>query len=573
MTLSTAIKFNRGIILANIGMGNTLGFKGQYFKALQSYKNALPYCQGSNTYLNALLYNNIGNIHIYMIQYDIAVQAFLKAVEYSFKYSGHGAYPLESIYQNLSVPFNHLRQYNKALHYLDLAYNISFQKQNYAGQALVLVNKGNIYQTLNNISQSELLYDSAITLAQKNHLWDELFYGLINSGNLYLESGNADKALERLSEAHTLVVNNHLDIYQKVSTYLLLGKVYTRRRNYSSAQYWLDKAWQKSKTLPYKQAELLRYYSELYEAQGQNDLAIEKLKAFMTLKDSIDNNERSNRIAELETQYRTAEKDREIAEKQLQITRQQASLRQSRLLMTAGIIISLLLVMLLILSRRSIKNKHARLAKEAETKTLEAVIVSEQKERNRIAMELHDGIVSDLTAVKLNLEITRSVQEDIDTYKASLRQLGTAIHDIRNTAHNLMPEILLRHHLEEAVKLLCAAIERTGRLEIRFLSYGDFTQIKMEIRQAIYRIIQELLHNIIKHAKADKTLVQLSCYETLFTATIEDNGIGLDLRNKTAIAGMGFKSLENRVQDRKGRITYGASGFGTGLSVYIELDI
>src|SRR5690606_4020840 len=98
-----------------------------------------------------------------------------------------------------------------------------------------------------------------------------------------------------------------------------------------------------------------------------------------------------------------------------------------------------------------------------------------------------------------------------------LKELSTVINEVRNTAHNLMPEILLKHGLAEAVGLLCETLEKTGRLKMDYQHYGDFKAVSQPMRQSVYRIIQELLHNIIKHAKANKALLQLSSNDGLLT--------------------------------------------------------
>ncbi len=567
--LAKAQKFDKGVILSNVRIGNILVEKGSYFKSLQYYKDGLPYCYGNNAFFKALIYNNIANVYIYLTRYETAVQTYLKAAKYANQYRRNGAFPVERIYGNLSEAFTKLRQNNKALYYLDTLKKISINTDDHELLANTLVREANIYKWLD-ASRSGQLYDSAIALARTHNLQEVLFDALANSGNLYIETGKLNKAFECLFEAYSIVNNSK---YKKTGVSLLLGKAYTLKPNYDSAGYWLSMAGKQSGNLPYKQAEVFKYYAELYETKGDNAKAIRYFKSFMRLKDSIDNNERASRIVDIETQYRTAEKDKEIAEQQLKITRQQASLKQSRLFTIAGIIISTLLIILLLITRRSIKHRQKRMEQEAETKILKTALDSEQKERNRIAMELHDGIVSDLTAIKLNLEITQPTPDQKDSYHTSVKQLGVAIHDIRNTAHNLMPEILLRHHIEDAIRMLCTTIERTGRLKIRFLSFGDLTQIKMEIRQSVYRIVQELLLNIIKHAGAREALVQISCYETLFTATIEDNGTGMVHKNKNQKEGIGIKNIEERILKLNGRIAYGASSFGKGLSVYIEIDI
>ncbi len=570
--ICNAISYKNGTILAYVRAGNMLSEQGKYHQALQYFKKGQIYCKGEQDFINAMMYNNIGSIYTYLTQYESAVQAFLQGAVYARKYERNGAYPLRYIYRNLAIPLMNSRHYDRAHYYLDLAYEMSVQKKDYHNQAHCLFNKGIIHNVQGNIRKSEILYDSGLALAQKHNLADDLFFGLCNSANLHLKTGKIEKAISQLHNAHTLIAKDSIDIYKKVSIYLLLGKAYTRAKQYDSAQHWLDKAQQIVSPLPHNRAELLNFYAQLYEAQGKHKLANQKLHAFMALKDSLDDNERSHRIAQLETQYRTAEKDKKLMQNRLELNTKDNKLKITRILLASGIAVVLLLLLSLVLYRRSTKTKQKQMRQEAAIQQLETAMESEQKERSRIAMELHDGIISSLTAIKLNLEIAKPQEQYRNLYLENLESLGLAILDIRNTAHNLMPEILIQYHPEKAIELLCSMVEKTGKLQIAFLAYGDFSELDPETGLTIYRIAQELLQNIIKHASAEKALVQLSCYGRLLSLTVEDNGKGMKSYNMKS-KGLGLNNIEKRVAALKGTLTFGASGFGSGISVHMELEI
>lgn len=219
-----------------------------------------------------------------------------------------------------------------------------------------------------------------------------------------------------------------------------------------------------------------------------------------------------------------------------------------------------------VVSVRDIHQKFNSEQQEKEIQLLEAVIEGEEKERSRLARELHDGISGMLVAAKLHFNtLKEKVPQlaEIPEYQHGLSLLDTAVIQVRQTSHNLMPEVLLENGLVKALNRYCITISN-DHLTVNFIALNEIDRYSSNFELAIYRITQELINNTIKHAQATNVLVQLSQYNNVLSLTIEDNGIGFS--EESAENGMGLKSIRKRVSAMKGNMDiHSISGQGTSI--------
>ena len=200
-----------------------------------------------------------------------------------------------------------------------------------------------------------------------------------------------------------------------------------------------------------------------------------------------------------------------------------------------------------------------------------AGIEAREAERHRIATDLHDGVGGMLSGVRFSLEGLRGrvemhPKEEV-LYDKSLNQLGDSIHELRKVAHDLMPDVLLKQGLLSALKDYCQSLNDLEVLRVVLQSVGEEKRLRTDCEVTLYRVIQELLTNAIRHAKASEVLVQLVFAENSVSITAEDNGLGFDVEK---IAGYGLKNIHSRVAQLKGKIDFKSSP-GNGTSVYMEI--
>ena len=223
--------------------------------------------------------------------------------------------------------------------------------------------------------------------------------------------------------------------------------------------------------------------------------------------------------------------------------------------------------------QRTQAEKIRNLEQGKELSDLKAMVEGEEKERARLARELHDGIGGMLAAAKLNLGSVKEVHPALAGIAALddvIGLLNDTAAEVRQTAHNLMPDVLIKNGLQQALLLYCANINNADQLDIDLRFIGSLDKISKSGELMLYRIAQELIQNTIKHANATEAVIQVIQDNGRLNLIAEDNGTGFDMVNNSK--GFGFQNLQYRVQALQGYISV-TSALGKGTSVYIEFDL
>ncbi|MEI7736015.1 MAG: sensor histidine kinase [Ferruginibacter sp.] len=291
----------------------------------------------------------------------------------------------------------------------------------------------------------------------------------------------------------------------------------------------------------------------------------------------------SKQSSDLEKKYETEKKETQIkkleADKKVQdLTIQQKSTLNYILI---GSAITLLIISLL--SYRTYQQKKkiqqqriAELETQQQLTATEAVLKGEEQERTRLAKDLHDGLGGMLSGIKYSMNSMKGnlimTPDNAQAFERSMDMLDSSIKEMRRVAHNMMPEALVKFGLNTALKDFCNDINQSGALKLNYQSIGmDNSTIDQTTSIAIYRIVQELINNTIKHAAAKKAIVQVTQSEDLLTLTVEDDGIGFDPVILQRVKGIGWSNIQSRVDFLKGTLDV-QSGEGKGTSVHIELN-
>lgn len=192
--------------------------------------------------------------------------------------------------------------------------------------------------------------------------------------------------------------------------------------------------------------------------------------------------------------------------------------------------------------------------KKAKEKTVNAVVETQEFERNRFAKDLHDGLGQVLLAARMNLdsisEEAKALTEDKQiSFFNSLRLLKNAIGETRNISHGLMSRTLDQYGLIEAIKEICNNIRNSGEMEVVFSHNGINEKYPDVIELGLYRIFQELMNNIIKHADASTIRVELkNMNDKALGLMVEDDGKGFDVEEVSESEGIGLKNIRTRVE-------------------------
>jgi two-component system, NarL family, sensor kinase len=204
----------------------------------------------------------------------------------------------------------------------------------------------------------------------------------------------------------------------------------------------------------------------------------------------------------------------------------------------------------------------------------EALLQGEERERKRLAGDLHDGLGGMLAGVKMNLSRLTPANSEAhfaNDLPAIIHQLDRSVNELRRIARNMMPESLLTSGLETALRETCESFSSKEQL-IEFQAFNLETTIPKELQVTIFRIVQELVTNAIRHSDASSVLVQCSQNEQVFYITVEDNGKGFHVDHLSAGKGIGLINVKNRVDYLKGSLDIDTAP-GAGTAINIEFNV
>ncbi len=328
---------------------------------------------------------------------------------------------------------------------------------------------------------------------------------------------------------------------------------------------------------------LKEHYKNLAKANkeiGNYQKAYKFSEKFIILNDSSNAIEYRDQIITLEAKFKKTENEKKI--NQLVAQKEKIGLisKNDRLNLLLLSILAFILLLSIFIVWKYFKNQ--KLQKEIDfnlklesienKKNLDvsnALLQGEEIERKRLARDLHDGLGSMLSGLKLYYSGTE--QTNKNEFNEVNCQLDNSISELRQIAQNLMPESLLKLGLVAALKDLCFRFSNNKTI-IEFQEFGIQNNISETKQITIYRIIQELVNNALKYAKATEILVNCSQNESTFLITVEDNGQGFDSKKANIFDGMGLKNIKNRVDFLKGELEIDSQP-ENGTVFNIELNI
>lgn len=527
----------------------------------------------ANTYLNlGIKYSDANNV-------ELAIKNVINAKRIAEK---------NNFYEILSKSFNELgniyrnhKQLDKSIEFFKKSIAISelnqlnsysaVTKYNLAGAYL---SKG--YNNTDTIKMSIKIIKESIALMKK--LKDTASIITFSNGisQAYTDLKDYDAGLKVLNDTEPLIKSTN-DESLFVTHYLRKGKLYNDKGDFEQAIQNYDKSLLLA--LKYKmhrwEYNIYMGYAETYENLGNYKQANKFNILYSDLRDSLTDVENFKAASDLQNLYETQKKETEIIK--LKTTNEKKANLNKILIGTS---IGLLLISFLgyrnFRNKRKLQNlKITELEKDKQLLAIDAMLKGQEEERGRIAKDLHDGLGGLLSGTKLSFTNMREnlilTPENALQFEKSLTMLDTTIADLRKVAHNLMPEALVKFGLDEALRDFCNSIESATSIKVDYQKLGIERKTNTTTETFIYRIIQELINNAVKHAQAKEILVQLSFTENKIIITVEDDGIGYELKDLKTNKGDGLNNIEYRVQYLNGKIDTITSP-NNGTSVNIELN-
>lgn len=394
---------------------------------------------------------------------------------------------------------------------------------------------------------------------------------LIRTASSMLQTANNKKVVDYLSEAISIAKetgNDHL-----VSEALRLRANYhLKKGEYGVAKQCITEVLAITDTSAnFGTLSLYDLMVTILINTGEKKEALEYFKKYVDLKNTLTQSEWSTKLTDMEVKYETEKKTIQIE------SLKNENRLYTRLNYALGFVF-LLSITSIFFFIRSVKNereatrqKIMQLEKENQLIATQAVLDGETKERTRLARDLHDGLGGMLSVVKLSLFSMKGnlilPEENMESFDRALTQLDQSIGELRNVAHNLMPESLIVKGVKAALSDFAESVPN-----VKFHFYGDEGRFDEKLEVVIFRVAHELVSNALKHSGAEEVSVQLIQSATSISLGVNDNGCGFDMSKMSSYKGMGLRNIQHRVTSFGGLIDFNSNP-GNGTEVNVEFNL
>ncbi|WP_394750840.1 tetratricopeptide repeat-containing sensor histidine kinase [Spongiimicrobium salis] len=536
-----------------------------------NYYTQAYYILGVGSRLNGLLDNAV-KWHINGI--TTAENANNKAYQYRH------AIELALVYKEKNSP-------QKAIATVQAALS-SFQKEisTYNGKAKRVL--GDAYYDLKDYGQAKTYYVQAMQESKEHGQLEEELRAKLKLGTLAEEEGRFEEALSLYNTVKEEGLRNGFNIIYFEGT-IRIGNLFYKEGNYDAATIALSTAYINTVergNLQY-QAQNLNIQRKVFSARGDYENAYAIMTQLAYINHQINSQQQRKITKELEVQYETLKKEKEILSLQEEQIAQEADLNRQKTIKTAfliGFLVILIPIIALLyvyyqklqaqsqLAKKQEEinlQKVASLEREQELNLIKASIEGQDEERKRIAQELHDSIGGNLAGIKLQLS---SISEVPEKMTAIGKQLDDTYQLVRDISHTLIPKKFRQNELTQLIAEYSNAIDNSGTLDISFHPHpiSEINSLSEKIQMELFKIIQELITNTMKHAEAQKVDIHLNHLGDSITLLFEDDGRGFD--PKTTSEGIGLDNIRNRVAILLGTVHIDTA-LNRGTVVSIEIPI
>ncbi|MEX0290564.1 MAG: tetratricopeptide repeat protein [Flavobacteriaceae bacterium] len=513
------------------------------------------------------LHSTVGTSHYYTSEYEKAINAHLTALRIADENKITDQYP--NIYNNMSVVYLGMQDWLKSEEYLLKAIDLAEKDDNTYEASRGASNLAIVYAMQEKFDLAEEMFKKDIELQQRLGNLMAVSKGHNNLGVLYEYKDDLRASLENYETA--------LEIAQKINDKASVALGY---QNVASAQRKLGMYKEALKNyqigLPLNRSQgnrnILRDgllgISELYETLGNMGKALEYHQQYHLLNDSLISEEHLSAVSELEIKYETEKKEKDIlALSEKSLKSEAAILEQNTWIRRLSI--GLIGTILLFLAAFIIFRQRSRNQKQRELIT--AIADTQIAERKRISRDLHDSVGGSLALAKNKLQALFEKQDSKSReLEDSLNTLSKTADQVRQISHNLMPGELVKFGLVSAIQTTLDHLQDT-ELRAQLYSHDMDKRIDPTKEIHLFRILQEIIQNVLKHSKASQLNVYLNKHKKYLNLMVEDNGIGMPERTVSNF-GMGLNNVRSRVALLEGTLNIDSvKNQGTTMNMQIPM--
>lgn len=409
-------------------------------------------------------------------------------------------------------------------------------------KAATHTNLAGMYQLDSLYNQAEVHAELAEDIYRNRHNKISQARAINNLANIYLLKKEFRRASEKYNDGIKLIENENSSSAIKLRSNLYFNLAWSLRR-------------------------LNRY--ESYDV----------LEVSYNIKDNLRNDQLKQSLERIQGEYNVnlVRKEEELKRQQVEVKQQKAE----RNTWVIGIsLVSVIVFLGFLLNQFKLRQKNLRLAlsqkeTESQMEVLNANIIGQEEERKRISQELHDGVLSRLFASRMGLGYLE-LDSDFETqnqYQKYLEELQSIEKEIREVSHKLSSNISLSEtSFLNAINQLLKGKSKLGNFDFRLKMDDSFSWKELDgiVEMNLFRILQESLQNIIKHAEAKQVSVSFKVENAQLLVSIVDDGVGFDTTQK--VKGIGLKNIQSRVQNMNGSVKI-LSGNNQGATLFVKIPI
>lgn len=518
--------------------------------------------------------------------------------ENATKYSLEGISAAQSIPDSIEINYH---QYNLARAYhqkgdylkaLDIYNTCLRSKANPTPLLLKLYREiANTYLELTNYDLAREFYYKASDLSTESKDTKAKLQIDMGLGIIEKNEGNPQIAIEYFDHVKNSALNNglydlHIDAQNQIGNIWYNEGLYDQAQMALSITYINAIRWNKLE----QQKKLLNNLRFIYMKQGDYENAYNTMTQYLSVSNRIINNQNEKEIKELEVKYETLQKENKITTlENEQLTKDNIISKQKitrNIILIAFVIILIPTIALLYVYYQKMmaqnklnkqqeeisKQKISSLLKQQELKLIKASMKGQNKERTRIARELHDSIGGNMASIKLSLS---NLDKKNDLYGKLTQQIDETYQMIRDLSHNLIPKKFSQNAFSALITEYMEAIHKNNGIQTSFRSYPEkrVNNIDESLQVELYKILQELTTNTLKHANATLIDVEINIYEDELKFIFEDNGIGFEKDKKTS-KGIGLSNIYARIAELNGEVHIDSkTNRGTIIIIDVPLKI
>jgi len=517
---------------------NEYEYLGNYGPATEYYLKSLQFAvQSGDKKMQRMLNNNLGSVFLALKDYTTGYSYSSRACELS-KEAGDSV-TMSNCLVNMGVAELYQKKYPEALQHLDEAEQVGYRIPDMTLVADALSDKGLVYLARHDLDEAAASYQQQKSIADKYNLPYEKMYSLFQLAMVEKEKGHFQNANNYASHAIAIgerqgTADELMEMYDSMSA------IKQKIGDLKSALYFKNK--------------------------------------YVALDDSLRNQKVETNIHQLNIQYRTAQKDKQIAEQNLGLEKSRAAIERKNMWIFLSLTGITALAVILFLSLRSYRNKQKlyvqqllTLQKEHQVATLTAKMQAREEERDRIAREMHDDVGSALTTI-LYLSEDLKVQNREAAINSANKIASTAssvVEKMNEIIWSMNPDHDTLNDLIAYTRRHCAEFLRDHELPYELDIPGTIADLPLsgEQRRNIYLVIKEALHNIVKHAHATNVQIVFRLNGQRLNVIIHDNGKGLQ---KELYSGNGITNMRRRVENIGGSFSIES---GTGTTVKLDCPL